>query len=160
MFRKLISAFVSGAAFMLGKYHSAATNDSDERRAAVQYFQQVRVLAKNGFADSSGLAVASLGAEARIWLRHHEFERALELYLDQYAAGDGSALNSLRFAAAATLGETGAGPDQLAALAKNSRVRRLLTAYLISRHPYLDRSRSLDGPDAQTAHSRGGQTDD
>jgi hypothetical protein len=100
---------------------------------ALKYYRQVRELAGAGFADSAGLVVASLGREARILLRQKKYERALELYLDQYAAGDESALNSLHFAAYAVFGEKRASPAQLAALASNPRVRRLLTAYLISR---------------------------
>jgi LysM repeat protein/tetratricopeptide (TPR) repeat protein len=103
--------------------------DHDEAR---KYFQLVRELARQGFADSCGLAVASLGEEARVCLAQKDYERAIELYLQQYAAGDGSAVNSLRFTAAIIFRQRGVSPGQFAALAKNSRARRVLTAYLIS----------------------------
>ena len=123
------------AAFMLAKHYENPTNDWTDTEA-IKYFEQVRALAKNGFADSSGLATASLGGEARIYLRRKNYEHALELYLEQMAAGDVLAANSLRFTAAAVFGTNGATAEQLAALVKNSRTRRVLTAYLIS-HPFI-----------------------
>jgi hypothetical protein len=51
---------------------------------AVQYFQQVRDLARSGFADSVGLAAASLGLEARIYLEQKKYDRAIEMYLEQW----------------------------------------------------------------------------
>jgi hypothetical protein len=123
------------AAFMLGKYYEPFTNDSCAADA-IKWFQQVRELAKAGFADSAGLVVASIGEEAKLRLGHGEFETAIGLYLDQYAAGDKTAINSLRFAIAAALGESGAPPEQLKSLARNRRIQRAVTAYLISRHTY------------------------
>jgi LysM repeat protein len=119
--------------FLLGR----ATNSiSDYYGQAAKHYQQVRELARKGFADSTGLAASSLGLEARVCLKQKKYERAIELYLEQNAAGDGSAVNSLRFTAAAAFGEQGASPAQLAVLAKNPRARRILTAYLISRNPF------------------------
>jgi hypothetical protein len=112
------------AAFMLGR--SWETNSPEK---AVHCFQQVRELAQQGFKDSIGLAAASLGLEARIYLRQMHYERAVELYLDQLAAGDSSATNSLRFAAAKALANGGA---HLRALAKNPRTQRVITGFLIS----------------------------
>ena len=99
---------------------------------AAKHYEQVRELARKGFADSTGLAASSLGLEARVCLKQKDYGRAIELYLEQYAAGDGSAVNSLRFTAIAAFGEQGASPAQFAALVRNPRVRRVLTAYLIS----------------------------
>lgn len=112
------------ATFMLGKL--AETNAPAQ---AVIYFQQVRELAKQGFADSSGLAAASIGLEARVALQCGHFQRAMQLYLEQYAAGDHSACVSLRWTAAAAL--TAGGPE-LNALAAAADTRAVVTAYLIS----------------------------
>jgi hypothetical protein len=49
------------AAFMLGKTWEEKDDDK-----AVEYFQMVRDLAKRGFADSTCLAVAAIGLEARV----------------------------------------------------------------------------------------------
>ena len=128
------------AAFMLGKYHAELTNDWDDR-AALNYFAQVRTLATNGFADSPGLAAASLGEAARIYLRRDDNLQAIELYLEQFAAGDASAVESLRIAAARALAETNGAAASLKKLALNPRSRRVVTAYLISRNP----CREFDG---------------
>jgi hypothetical protein len=95
----------------------------------VRYFAQVRSLASAGFADSLGLAVSSLGWEARIELRRKNFPRAINLYLEQAGAGDGSALDSLRFAAELALHDA---PRSAKALAANLRARNVITAYVIS----------------------------
>ena len=135
------------AAFMLGKWNEAVADDlveeyaetaqkdnysSGQYRQAAEYYEQVRELARKGFADPTGLAASSLGLEARVRLKQKGYGHAIELYLEQFAAGDGSTVNSLRFTAIAAFGEQGASPEQFAALAKNPRVRRVLTAYLIS----------------------------
>ncbi len=52
------------AAYMLGK-----SFEEEERRTAIKYFQYVRVLAQEGFADTLKLAPASLGWEARMNVR-------------------------------------------------------------------------------------------
>ncbi len=141
------------AAFMLGKYFSEKGDDAacDD---ALNSFEEVRTLTKRGFVDSLGLAATSLGEEARIWLRRKNFERSIELYLDQYAAGEPSSLNSLRFAAACAVVETNSTPAELKALALNPRTRRVVTAYLISRRPYNDRSEDTNDPDAKSFFDR------
>ena len=138
---------------MLGEYNASLTNKYNDDEA-VKYYEQVTALAKNGFADSAGLAVFSLGEEARIWLDRKNYERAIELYLEQFAAGDGSALNSLRFAAARVVVESNSTPMELKALALNPRTRPIVTAYLISRHPYNDRSEGTNDPDAKSFFDR------
>jgi LysM repeat protein len=129
------------AAYMLGRLCGDAEPDT-----GITYLQQVRALAKAGFADSVGLAAASIGWEARLNLRQKKFERAIELYLEQMAAGDDSAVNSLRFAAAQALnvGTNGLGP-----LAANAHTRRVITAYLISTWALREWS-ALAGSDRQT----------
>jgi len=110
------------AAFMLGK----SWEDEDGRRAAA-YYQSVRSLAQAGFADSLGLAASSLGWEARLHLRGERFAPAIDLYLEQAASGDPTAITSLRWVASGAL-ERGA----LRALATHPRAQRVITAYVIA----------------------------
>jgi len=121
------------AAFMLGK--SWAEEDPEK---AVGYFRQVRALARQGFLDSAGLAASSLGEEARFVLIDGKLEQAMELYLEQFATGDTTAANSLRFTAAKAVNNEDA--ETLRSLAANPRVQPVITAYLISRHVFEDPS--------------------
>jgi photosystem II stability/assembly factor-like uncharacterized protein/tetratricopeptide (TPR) repeat protein len=141
------------AAFMLAQYYDGTTNDLTGDKA-MKYFDQVRALAKDGFADSPGLATASIGGEARIFLRRKNYERAIELYLEQFAAGNDSAVNSLRFTAARAAAETNLTPAQLKSLALNPRTRRVITAYLISRNPYIDPHEAETDPQAKQFFDR------
>ena len=127
------------AVFMLGR--TCPTNEPDK---AIEYFQRVRQLANHGFHDSLGLAESSLGWEAQVYLEQKKFARALELYLQQYAAGDLSAPNSLRWTAEAALKTD---PATLQSLATNSLTRRVITAYVVG-----FRSLHQDGYDDE--HSR------
>jgi hypothetical protein len=117
------------AAFMLGK--SWAEEDPGK---AAGYFRQVCVLARQGFPDSAGLAAFSLGEEARMVLKDGKLEEALELYLEQYATGDGTAAASLRIVAAKAVKTD--DDETLRSLAANPRVQPVITAYLISRHVF------------------------
>ena len=123
------------AAFMLGKQQASETN-AYPFDAALKSFAQVRDLAAAGFADSIGLAAASIGLEAQIDLKRQDYQRAIELYLEQLAAGDDTAVNSLRECASRLASDTNLPPAQLVELAKNSQARRVITAYLISALPY------------------------
>ncbi|EEF61972.1 hypothetical protein [Pedosphaera parvula] len=109
-------------AYMLGR---VAGTEEDQ----LKYYKQVRELVKAGLRDSLGLATASLGWEAQVNLHQKNFERALQLYLEQYAGGDSTAVLSLRFAAMESLS---GDPATLEALAKNPRTRKVITAFLIS----------------------------
>jgi len=112
------------AAYMLGR------SSADARpQQAIFWFRRVRELAREGFADSLGLAAASLGQEARIRLRSEQFEPAIALYLEQLATGDNTALNSLRIAARQALAAT---PEALTAAACNPLTQKVLTAFLLS----------------------------
>lgn len=113
------------AAFMLGK----SWEETDKEKAA-SYFKQVRDLARAGYRDSLGLAAASLGLEARVYLRQKNYEGAIETYLEQLASGDPTATNSLATAAGRALAS---GPESLRLLAKNPRTQKVITAYVISR---------------------------
>ena len=122
------------AAFMLGR--TSQKSDDDK---AIEYFKQTRELAQHGFPDSLGLAAAALGLEAQIELGRKHFKRALELYLEQYATGDWSAINSLRWTAEQALGE---GGEQLAALAAVPNSRAVITAWFICDQDPHDQSKS------------------
>jgi tetratricopeptide (TPR) repeat protein len=111
------------AAFMLGKLLGET-----EPERAIEYLRQVRTLATSGFADSAGLAVASIGWEARVHRRQGNFQRSLELYLDQKAGGDGSAGQSLQFVARDALHRS----KNLSQFATNPLVRRVVTAFAVS----------------------------
>jgi hypothetical protein len=112
------------AAFMLGK----ALEEEDPWRA-VEYYQKTRALARDGFTDRLGLAAASLGLEARVYLNQTNRGRALELYLQQLAAGDESAATSLGL----TMRElVSGGPEAFEALARNPYTRQVVSAYIIS----------------------------
>jgi hypothetical protein len=79
------------ATFMLGKM---ALKSGDPE--AVKWFQQTRALAKEGFADSLGMAADSYGWEGRSeWKQGHP-EKAAPLFLTQLALGDESAVVSLK----------------------------------------------------------------
>jgi hypothetical protein len=82
------------AAFMLGR--AALCRSPRDLDAAVGWFQRTRELAAGGFADSLGLAVASLGWEARANAARRRYDRAEALYAQQADAGDPSGIDSLR----------------------------------------------------------------
>jgi tetratricopeptide (TPR) repeat protein len=113
------------AAYMLGRSYG----DHDPEKA-IEHFQRTRRLARQGFADRLGLAAASLGWEARANLKLERFQAAIELYLRQLAAGDESAVLSLRQVASSVLKLDAARLQRIGA---NSRTRQVITAYVISR---------------------------
>ncbi len=80
------------AAFMLGKIALKQTDFA----TAVKWFQASRDFAKNGFADSLGLAADSYGWEGRSELKQGHPEGAAKLFLTQLALGDKSAIVSLK----------------------------------------------------------------
>ena len=121
------------AAFMLGK-----SWEEENSGRAIAHFKHVRALAQAGFADTLGLAASSLGWEARLHLRENDFTAAIDLYLEQAASGDPSAVISLRWAASSALH---APESKLRALASHPRAQRVITAYVISggwREPAMD----------------------
>ncbi len=116
------------AAFMIGR----TLVESDPAKA-IGLLRQVRALAKEGFADSLGLAAASYGWEARALLNMNmkppKIAEAIDLYLAQDAAGDPTAMPSLQRAAALALKQP---PKELADLAANPATRRVITAFIVS----------------------------
>ena len=113
------------AAYMLGR-----TQPDDEATMAAAWYGLVRDLAAHGYRDSLDLATESLGWEAQSALRVGHYERAAQLYLAQYGAGDGGALVSLQVVARRVLA---AGPDRIEAAARDVCLQRVITAYLVSR---------------------------
>ncbi|HEY1173051.1 MAG TPA: hypothetical protein VGH19_16910 [Verrucomicrobiae bacterium] len=113
------------AEYMLGR----VAVESDPK-VAIPHFQKVRVLVQEGFADSTGLAAASLGWEARAWLNLKDYRRAVELYSEQVSSGDSQlAVVSLRMAAGLALKE---GEAALRPLSQDATSRRVITVSLIS----------------------------
>ncbi|HEX5720732.1 MAG TPA: hypothetical protein VF179_31550, partial [Thermoanaerobaculia bacterium] len=112
------------AAFMLGKLHIRSDPDR-----AVKSFQLTRELASQGFEDSLGLAASSLGWEAWAEADRKRYDRALVLYARQMRTGDDTAFSSLKLTSAAALR---AGPEALAAVARDPEARAILTAWLVS----------------------------
>ncbi|MCF7765220.1 MAG: hypothetical protein K9N62_16255 [Verrucomicrobia bacterium] len=115
------------AAFMLGRAEST-TPDPDWNRAIAR-FQEVRQLAAEGYLDSPGLAASSIGWEAQAHLKSGNYPRALELYLEQAAGNDPSAVMSLQWTAERALNQDRA---TLARLASEIKVQSVITAYVIS----------------------------
>lgn len=127
------------AAFMLGK-----SFQKDDPARAITYFRRVRDLVDHGFADSVGLAAASLGLEAQTDLQPGKMAEATELYLEQFETGDPSACESLRMAAAASVNSNDV--KALSTLAGNAKVRHVITAWLISHSTWGDSPEGRDAP--------------
>ena len=113
------------AAFMLGKI----ALEAGQLNEAVKWFEQVRELARQGFADSLGLASSSLGWQARAELKRDGLEAAAGLYLQHLASGDLSAVDSLITVAQTAESER----EDLARMAANAGLRRVFTAYVLTR---------------------------
>ncbi|PRQ03019.1 hypothetical protein ENSA5_19580 [Enhygromyxa salina] len=92
---------------------------------------RVRALADAGFVDSLGLAAASYGEEAACE-RGRDPTRALELYLDQVATGDGSAQASIEFVLADEFDAAIDAPARLRALVAKPALRELVGAWLVA----------------------------
>lgn len=126
------------AAFMLGK----ALEEEDPDKAA-GCFRQVRELIGEGFVDSIGLATASLGLEGRIAYAKKDYRAAIDLYLEQLAGGDASAVVSLQRVAESALGNA----ESLRVLARDVKAQKVITAALISSPPqYIDQTESNEEP--------------
>ena len=125
------------AAFMLGRSWA-----NENPGHAVGYYQLTRALAREGFPDSLGLAAAALGWEAQIRLRAQAFVPAIDLYLEQFASGDPTALVSLRMTASAALQ---ASDKVLRQLVAHPRAQRVITAFVIS-GGWREEPNDRDGP--------------
>ena len=133
------------AVYMLGRIHQLKGELGKARKA----FQSVRAKALAGAPDPMGLAVASLGEEARVdlvqagvldvpWQDSGEVSgdtartligRAVRLYLEQAARGSDIALLSLRDVASLLIADDGLLSEAVA----DPLVRRLLVAYVVAR---------------------------
>lgn len=113
------------AAFMLGR--NALDGDPEE---AVRFFRLTRELAGKGFADSLGLAAASLGWEARAEWDQGNPEKALVLYKRQQETGDPTAVNSIKAVASELLASDESEP--LERVARDPEARAIVNAYVVS----------------------------
>jgi hypothetical protein len=124
------------AAFMLGRLAL------DRCEAADRWFGLSRELVADGFVDTIGLGPASWGEQAGCWLRssHDPLEvpwtKVVDLYVQQYAAGDPWASDSLREVAERALDESIEHPELLDRLARDRQTRALIHAHLAA-HPHL-----------------------
>ena len=114
------------AAYMLGRSGMA-----DDPEKALMLFQQVRTLAKDGFADAVGLAAASYGWQAKLEFQRANYADAIRLYLLQHQTGDETAAASLRMISGKIFAMDHSVLHQLAT---DSTAQQVLTAYLMSRH--------------------------
>lgn len=121
------------AAYMLGRSFGQERAD-----LAIEWYRETRRLVRQeGFADSLGLALTSLGEEARLELHRGHHLRSLQLYARQHSAGDPMAGQSLAVAASRAFRE--ADPSQRQAIAMDPLGRRLLALFVVAQSP-LDRS--------------------
>lgn len=98
-------------------------------QAALTYFPLVRELVEAGYPDSQGLAAASYGREARVYLDQGDYQAAIELYLRQWAAGYENAEQSLKLVARDIWYRC--HDRKLASLLADETSRAVLTAYLL-----------------------------
>ncbi|MBB3228945.1 hypothetical protein FHW69_003593 [Luteibacter sp. Sphag1AF] len=147
------------AAYMLGEAHSQLAYNAvgtpafaGERDAAAKAFAEARTRAVAGGSDNEGLAVASFGEEARLWLlgsdghycdwsalnsgsgciaavKPADLKHAIALYAAQAGHGSYGAVQSLSVIAEAVLH----APEQVAAIVDGPVSQRLLVAYALAR---------------------------
>jgi len=110
------------AAYMIGK-----TLIYEDPALAKEWLEQVRDLAREGYADSIGLAASSYNLEARAEIELGNYAPAIERYLDSYATGDETALVAIRLT---TFRMFGTDNEALLAAARNPRVRELVSVNL------------------------------
>ncbi|MEO6873516.1 MAG: hypothetical protein ABI222_01715 [Opitutaceae bacterium] len=129
-YRSTWSAFMLGRTWLAEAELGSGPEAKQACDDAVENFRRVRTLVSEGCADPLGLAVASLGWEARAELARGAYAPAIRLYLEQQAAGDPTALESLRRTATRLITMS---TTELTRLAGDAGVRRVFTAYLIAR---------------------------
>lgn len=96
---------------------------------AIAAFERTRDMAESKYRDPLGLAVASLGEEARLRREAGELAIAVRLYATQAAHGSAGARNSLLFVARAAVKD----PAEVDALLADEVGTRLLLAFLYAR---------------------------
>ncbi|NBX24804.1 MAG: hypothetical protein EBQ99_01920 [Planctomycetes bacterium] len=109
------------AAYRLGREQQDA-----DPEAAIEWFRKVRQLASEGYADSLGMAAASIGWEARAAMQSGRLVDAMHLYLEHWAAGY-DATRSLRIVCQHALESP---PELLRDVAADPVAASLVTAYL------------------------------
>ncbi len=130
------------AAYMLGR----AQQDAKPGQA-VSSFQLVRALVKQGFSDGIGLAAESIGWEARAHLKAKRYVRAMELYREQFAAGDHDGVVSLKWVSGEVLAE---GGRALADAAAHPIARRIVTASFTDQHVWSEPEETEEEPPIAT----------
>ncbi len=123
------------ATYMLGVSAATRALDAeaeDDAKEAVRLFQETRALAAAGFADSVGLAAASWGQEAKVFFERGDELTAMRGYMKQLAAGDRTAVQSLRFCAARLVMKL-SDEASVRAIAQDSLARVLVTVHFLSR---------------------------
>ncbi len=110
--------------YMIGRARHAVAPDE-----AIAAYREVRRAAAAGFADTPGLAAASIGWEAQIALNRRDFTQAMALYMEHFVAGAPSALPSLSMCCEALLS---ANDAELAAVAADANARAVMTAWMAS----------------------------
>ncbi|HSU69774.1 MAG TPA: hypothetical protein VLJ39_23015, partial [Tepidisphaeraceae bacterium] len=128
------------AQFMIGRSYQ---READPARA-VTAFRAVRDAVSAGQSDSLGLAATSLGWEGRAELDRAHFRRAAELYLEQHAAGDPTAVNSIAILCQQVFRRD--DRSLLRTLASDPVMSRVLTAYVLARGGHF-----RDGPTPEAA---------
>jgi len=112
--------FSTFAAFMLGRTTGAGLEHEARRYA------EVRELVRQGFEDPLGLAVASLGQEARLLLDGGDDAGAIRLYAEQAAHGSTSGVNSLLMVARGLTGDAA----RLKAALKDPLAQRMMATFV------------------------------
>ncbi|MBU8895330.1 hypothetical protein DRW03_15095 [Corallococcus sp. H22C18031201] len=116
--------FSTFARYMLGR-----TSGAGFQHEAIPHFRGVRELARQGFEDPLGLALASLGEEARLLLDAGDDAGAIRLYAEQAAHGSHHAATSLLLVARALTRD----PARLQKALKEPVAQRLMAAYVWTR---------------------------
>jgi len=136
------------ASFMEGRVQRL----NGDAAAATDAFERTRSLARAGSSDPLGLAVASLGEQARLLREGGDVAGAVRLYAQQAAYGSNVGFTSLLFVARGAVND----PIQIDALLADQVGTKLLLAYLYSRYnelieidpeaEYQDFNAPADGP--------------
>lgn len=121
------------AQFMIGKSYL-----EDDPPRAIDAFRRVRELARSGQPDPLGLAAASLGWEARAELNQKRVAAAIDLYLQQCASGDPTAIQSLAIACGRAFNDN--DPARMKELAVDPSATRVMTAYAVANGVWSRRS--------------------
>ena len=110
------------ACYMMGRSYQ-----KDDPAKAAEWFRRTREEAAKGFHDTLGLPNASLGWEARAEYDRMNMARAIELYMEQCAAGTPDVETSLVWSASRAMDLTDSGLDDLA---RSVMARKVMNAYL------------------------------